>query len=263
MDTPTANPDSAETPRSTENSRVVVFAAPHISPDFEAKIAELMQTDVATARYTVRNLPGLIPGQFDRENAAALARFLRDTGVSATAIPSSEVPDLSHAQQTHHVRLTDQSLLLEDLGDPPLEYPWSDVQFLSIGVTPADGHHREASSLAMASSRKSWNDGVDIEGRKRPEAFLVVAGNQRDLLLASDEMNYEYLGERISNSSSANFNRLMQDIVQHAPDIWLTPSSRNFMDRGPARHCEFPSRRDLQRYTEFQMLLRGKVQSVS
>ena len=85
--------------------------------------------------------------------------------------------------------------------------------------------HRPAPAAAMGSSRRTWNDGSVLAPKKRPEA-IVVLHDDSVLSLASDEMNYEYLTERLSNSSSANFMTLVKDLRQMAVNAWVTPSTR-------------------------------------
>ncbi len=82
-----------------------------------------------------------------------------------------------------------------------------------------------------------------------------MSGENTAYRLASDEMNFEYLQDRLNTSSSVNFRLFVKDLVDHSSDAWVTPSTRSFLDRSPMRHYEFASRDELRRYTEFQTLL--------
>lgn len=249
--------DSTE---SSRDHRVVVLGAPEDGDDLKILLMERADMDAATAQLVARSLPGLLPQPMTQHQAAGVAADIRELGLSATAVPSTEVPDMSHIHQSHHVRISDQTLEIVEASDDSRVHTWDDLQIVSVGVVPstAPAHHRPASSLSMGSTHHSWNDGVRLRPRRRPEAMIVLS-NDPTLILASDEMNYEYLGRRLATSSSTNFTRLIDDLVTRATSAWITPSTRSFLDRGPVRHYEFSSREDFRRYTEFQTLLSDQL----
>jgi hypothetical protein len=243
--------------------RVVVFGVPDDPEELVQLVAALPGMDRFSANYVVRSLPRIIPYALDRDSAAQAASQIRDLGLTATAIPASEVPALLHAKHVHHLRVSDETLESIETEGEPHSWPWDAVTAISVGVVPstAPNHQRPAPAAASGSSHRSWNDGARIPSKHRPEVFLVLNDGQESLRFASDEMNYEYLGERLSTSSSANFKLLVRDLVSHADKAWITPSTRAFLDRGPMRHYEFRSRDDFCHYTEFQALLGRQMTS--
>jgi len=151
--------------------------------------------------------------------------------------------------------------MLEVVDGRDRSHSWSaeSIDLISVGIVPSTGplRHRPAPAAAMGSSHRTWNDGSILAPKKRPEA-IVVLHDDSVLSLASDEMNYEYLAERLSNSSSANFMTLVKDLRQMAVDAWVTPSTRAFVEHAPVRHFEFRTRDEFQHYTQFQTLLEGQ-----
>ena len=246
-----ARPESAPI-----DHRVVVFGVPDDNTLLKEILIDLADMDAATAHLTTHSLPGLLPATLTQRQAASVATGIRAIGLSAVAVPAVEVPNLSQPRQIHHVRIGDNGLDIIDGCNHEYSNSLEQVKIVSVGIVPstAPGHRRPGSPLSMGSSHNSWNDGAHIAPRRRPEAFVVL-NTGAVLMFASDEMNYEYLGRRISPSSTANFGRLIIGLTAHATLAWITPSTRAFLDRGPVRHYEFRSRDDFRSYTEFQTLL--------
>jgi hypothetical protein len=67
-------------------------------------------------------------------------------------------------------------------------------------------------------------------------------------------MNYEYLGERKTDSATVNFRLFLDDLLRHTPHAYVTPSTRAFLAHGAERLYHFDSTEHLQRYTQFHCL---------
>ena len=236
--------------------RIVVFSVPDDPEPLAQALMALPHMDMATAKLQTHLLPGIIPHSYNQAVAVSVAEEIERCGGKATAVSAGDVPDLTHAHPTHHVRPTDQSLEAMDTSDKLQSCPWSAISVISVGVLPssAPSRFRSPSALSSGSSHRSWNEGVKIASKRRPEAFIVLSDGQPALNMASDEMNYEYLGGRLSTSSSANFKLLIQDVVSRAKGAWITPSTLAFLEHTPLPRSEFRSHEDFRRYTEFQTL---------
>lgn len=247
--------------------RIVVFSVPDDLESLAQTLMTLPQMDIATARLQTHLLPGIIPHSYDQNTAVGVAEGIERCGGKATAVPAEDVPDLTHAHPTHHVRLTDHSLEAMDTSDKLQSCPWSAISVISVGILPSSAPPRfhSPSALSGGSAHRSWNSGTRIASKRRPEAFLVLTDGQPALTMASDEMNYEYLGDRLSTSSSANFKLLIQDMISRATRAWITPSTLAFLEHTPVPRSEFRSHEEFRRYTEFQALLshRQMKQTVS
>ncbi|HIE96518.1 MAG TPA: hypothetical protein EYG03_22005 [Planctomycetes bacterium] len=240
--------------------RVVVFDVHEDPETLERILTSMPGMDRTSARKLLHSLPGIIPRPMSRNAAAVVANSIRRLGLNSAAIPSGEIPDLCHAEQTHHLRITDELLEVVDIDGTQHSWPWQAVAVLSVGVVPstAPARHRPASTLSQGSSHRSWNDGVTLPARSRAEAFLVLNADQPVFTFASDEMNYECLGSRMTGSSKSNFRQLIKDLMARSATARVTPSTRVFLDRSPVRHYEFRTRDEFRRYTEFQTLLSGR-----
>ncbi len=251
--------DSSVRPSDVDH-RIVVFAVPDDLNLLEEILGRLPELDKPTIRQIARALPGLIPGRLSRSQAAELAAGIRDLGVDATSIPESDIPDVSHAHAAHHLKVTENDLEVIDFREETRVWKGEEIELLSVGVIPSSAPqlHRSAPAAAMGSSHRSWNEGARLSAKKRPEAYVLFADGAA-LSLASDEMNYEYLANRLCGSSTANFTAMIRDLHELAPQAWVTPSTRSFLEHAPQRHYEFRGRDEFQRYTRFHALLRGQV----
>ncbi len=236
--------------------RIVVFIVPDDLEALAQILMKLPHMDMATAKLQTHLLPGIIPHSYSHNMAVGVAEEIERCGGKATAVPAGEVPDLMHAHPTHHVRPTDHALEAMDTSDNLQSFPWSAVSVISVGVLPssAPSRFRSPAALSSGSSHRSWNEGVRIALKRRPEAFVVLSDGRSSLNMASDEMNYEYLGDRLSTSSSTNFKLLIQDVISRATAAWITPSTLAFLGHTPVPRSEFRSHEDFRRYTEFQTL---------
>jgi len=53
-----------------------------------------------------------------------------------------------------------------------------------------------------------------------------------------------------------NFREFLHDLLQHAPQAYVTPSTRAFLEHGPERHFHFESTDQLRRYAQFHLFIR-------
>jgi hypothetical protein len=237
--------------------RIVVFSVPDDLESLQQALTALPDMDTATARLQSHLLPGIVPHSYSQDLAVAVAAEIERCGATATPVPACDVPDLMHAHPIHHLRIKEDVLESLDTSDKMQSCPWSAVSVISVGVLPstAPSRFRSPSALASGSSHRTWNEGVRLAAKRRPEAFVVLSDGQAALNIASDELNYEYLGDRLSTSSSANFRLLIQDLVGRASGAWVTPSTVAFLEHTTVPRSEFRSHDEFRRYTEFQTLL--------
>ena len=253
------NPGTAFQPHEVSESdyRVVIFSEATDPETLEHALMCLPAMDRATAKLQSRLMPGIIPYSYTHGAATNAVATISQLGLKAQAISASAIPDLLHARQSHHVRVTDKSLEIIDTSDRLHSCAWDQIAVISVGVVPttSPSRYRSASALSNGSSHRTWNEGIKVAGKHRPEAFLVLAGGQPGLLLASDEMNYESLGEKLTTASTANFKLLLEEIINNATQAWVTPLTTAFMHHLPTVRTEFRSHDEFRRYTEFQTLL--------
>lgn len=237
--------------------RIAAFSVPGDLESLEQILMELPEMDRLTALQTARSLPGIIPGSCSRELAEGVVQRLAEAGLKAIAVPAREIPDLLHVQRPHRVHISDDVLETTDSRGRTQAWPWQEVAVISVGVVPstAPSGFRAVPLVASGSSHRSWNSSIKLNPRHRPEVWVVLRNGQPAICVASDEVSYEYLGDRIASSSAANFRLLVEDLIQHSQSVWLTPSTLAFVDHHPTAHFSFRTCDDFRRYIELQFVL--------
>jgi hypothetical protein len=237
--------------------RIAAFSVPGDMESLEEILTGLPEMDRLTALQTARSLPGIIPGCVSREIAEEVVERLAAAGLKAIAVPASEIPDLLHVQRPHRINVSDDALETTDSRARIQGWSWQNVAVISVGVVPstAPSGFRSLPLVASGSSHRSWNSSIKVSPRHRPEVWIVLRNGQPAICIASDEVSYEYLADRIAPSSAANFRLLVEDLIQHSPTAWLTPSTIAFREHRPASHFDFRTCDDFRRYIELQFVL--------
>lgn len=245
--------------------RIAVFSVPDDLESLEKVLMDLPNMDRATARLQTRLLPGIVQGTYAQDVAVSTVKEIEHIAGTASVVPSNSVPDLNHVHATHHVNLTDIALETIDPSDRLQSWAWNTVSVISVGVLPssAPSRSRSAPTLSSGSSHRSWNSGVKIAAKPRPEAYVVLSDGQATLNMASDEMNFEYLGDRLAKNSSANFMLLIRDLVRRATNASITPATIAFLEHTHLPRSDFRSHEEFRRYTEFQTLLSRRQKEMS
>jgi hypothetical protein len=240
------------------NYRVVIFGDPEdvtVIKEILTESAGLHPDDAATA---ARMAPGILPGRFSREVAEAIAAQVDCRGIKAASLPENEIPKLDHAEIVHHARCQKDGLAVLGLRSE-LErlVPWSDVSLLSLGCVPIETIPRLPAEAAVvvhaapnphrASGGAAPHTGIEL--------WLACVRPFAVYRIRHDQMNYEYLDERKTDSATRNFTLFVEDLSQYAPQAYLTPASRAFLRHDHQRHFEFPSVRELRDETTLHLLL--------
>ncbi len=258
MSTRESGHENTSADSSSDNFHIVVLTAAQDPEQLADRLMDLPGMDRATAKLQSRLMPGIIPYAYEEQCAIAVAASISELGSRACAVAAANIPDLIHAHQTHHVKIHDSSLEAIDTSDQSQMCQWDQISVISVGVLSSNSpsRFRAAPTIANGSSHKIWNEGARVGGKQRPEALLVLSDGQTAISMASDEMNYEDLGDRITTASAANFRLLLQEIVAHANSAWLTPSTLAFLEQASALRTNFRSHDEFRRYTEFQTVAR-------
>ncbi|MCA9033906.1 MAG: hypothetical protein KDA91_02190 [Planctomycetaceae bacterium] len=260
-DTPESMHPENDLQDSETDYRLVVFSQPEEASVLEEAFMKLPGMDRATARLQSHLMPGIVPYAYSEAAAAQVADDLTRQNIKAQAICCDQLPDLVHSQQVHHLRFTSDGLEAIDANEHVQFTAWDQIAMISVGITSSSAplHRRASPFLAQGSSHRSWNQGTKVGHRNRPEAFLVLKDGLPGLFLASDEMNYEALGDRIHPSSVANFRELIRELIDRVPGGWATPSTLAFLEKTQALTTEFRSHEEFRRYSEFHTLCLQQV----
>ncbi len=235
-------------------------------PDDHEPIVDLLIRDFeyhrTDARIRLRHLPGILPDNFSYEKATQLAAELENADCHAGVVDTNNIPDLKHAPLLHHVRCEPQGFTILDISGNVLEaLPWSSFTFLTVGAVPTTSVERGAHSQATppASAAREPAKAPLRSDHDTMALWLATDSPERYLRVVEHEMNYEYLGDRKSTSSSENFKHLIQDILNFAPQIASTLSVKQYLDGRPQRRFHYDSLEALRDATVGQLVVVQEV----
>jgi CBS domain-containing protein len=238
-------------------TRVVIFAKPDDPRTVRDALVEVAGMQPIDAQVRVRTLPCVLPDRFTPEVAAALAARIREDGITARAVDHSEIPELSQVKYSHHVRCTDEGLeVLDSSGELVERIEWEAIKLVNVGSVPASAaqHRVIPQTTVTATARRIAHEKVEIPIRAGLEAWIVATDPIRAVRMDHNLMNYEYLGERKVGSERENFHTLIEDVIAHAPQARITPSTRAFRNKAFAAGLAFRSSDELRHNTLVHLL---------
>lgn len=243
--------------------RVAVFAAPDDVHELSQILEDVLGMHATDAAIHARSAPGILPDHLAAERAAELASAINTIGIHAEAIPAGSIPEFQHVEAVHHVRCLDSGLeILELTGAEQCVVPWDDVDLISIGQVPLETsrHYTSAEGASVISSGRRTAPGpVDRPLPAGPEAWIIRREPLRGFRIDHKRMNYEYLGTRKTDSATANFRVLIDDVISRAPEAYLPPATRAFLEHGPVTNYSFNSPEALKRYTVLHLLIHRRA----
>lgn len=209
------------------------------------------------AMIRAHSAPGILPDQLSDDEAAHWVQAIGELGLHSEAVPAAEVPDFGHGEAVHHARLLEAGLeIIEIHGQEEQVVPWPDVALLSVGQVPQEVSRRYVMpTTTLTAARRTLPPPVDVPLPSGPELWVVGTNPLRPFRIDHKRLNYEYLGERKTDSATRNFRVFIEELVRHAPGAYLTPATRAYLEHGSLRHYEFDSPAELRRYTVFHVML--------
>jgi hypothetical protein len=238
--------------------QVVVFTPADDFHKLRDLLVESFGMTTIDAQIHVHSLPGLLPNLSTKHAAAQLAAAIRELGSDATIVASDEVPKLGKVPTVHHARCSDAGLELIDLrGEPASVIAWNNIDLISVGLVCQQSQHQiGAPPTAMVQLATSRGSEQTVPAEHDSLELLIVTKNpQRAYRVDHAQMNYEYLGRRMSSSATVNFRRFVQDLVNRAGSAKLAPATNAFLQHGFARHYHFRSSEELKRDATFRLLV--------
>ena len=251
--------DSNESPLNPElrlvSYRVAVFAVPD-EPEALIPILELIpEITPIDARVRLRDLPGVLPERLPEEIADAIVRELQSASVNAAKIVEKDLPRMLHQPTVHYVRCVSAGLeILGSEGTVETVLDWGDLALVSIGLV------RVKHDTALTAARSADTVHGVVHG---PEMWLVREGPFQAWRIDHQEMNYEYLGDRIATSAPANFRVFADDIANHAAGSYFTPSARAYLDDHRTEDAGFKSCELHAKAVQLHVLLRRTMRGAS
>lgn len=250
--------------------RLMVFEAvddPQAVRDLFCKVTGMHPTDAML--WVAR-----APGAWVKPLTAAQARDLLDglyvLGVAAEAWLAESFPDLSPARTIHDAACLPEGFRVKGLrGEPTHWVPWNKVELVCAGRIDAEDEFRGVRPPGWPSAVVTGLRALTLRGPKpaprRARAVRVprdpvgeVIVVRKDPRLAfrvvENQMNYAYLGEKLSPAAAANFPLFVADLVARSDDAYIPPSTRALLHGGDPSEFTFPTPQGLLDYATHRLL---------
>jgi len=245
-------------PAETPSFRVVVFAAPDDPSDLAEVLSGVLGLHPTDALTQTRFAPGLLTDTLPEKTARHLVDEIGKIGIHSAAVPLAQVPCLDDMEAVHHLRLSAEGLQIVEIhGMTERLVPWPAVDLISVGQVPQETARHFASSEmnTVRSARRTGPSTLETPLSPGPEAWIICADPERFFRVDHKRMNYEYLGERMTDSATTNFRLFLEDFVSYADKAYQTPATRSFLKHGSVSDYSFESTEELQRITQFHLML--------
>jgi hypothetical protein len=237
-------------PTITPLYRLVIFEA----IDEPAELRDLVCRVTKMDEATVRDL---------------LAGFY-EAGIAAEAWRTDLFPDLSPPRTIHRAACTKEGFRIEGLrGEPTHWMPWDRVELICAGRISVDDEFRDVQAPRWPSTMVA---GIRALALMKPqptnrrarasrvpsdplgEAFIIRREPRIAFRVVENQMNYAYLGDRLSQSAADNFPVFVADLCARADDAYITESTRSLLERRQPGEHGFPSSQALLEYATHRLL---------
>ncbi len=250
--------------------RLVIFEAiaePHPVRDLFCRVTGMHPTD---AMQWLARAPGAWPRPMEESEVRQLLDGLYELRIAAEAWRSDLFPELAPARTVHRAACLAEGFRTEGLrGEPTHWVPWDRVELIGAGRIAAEDEFRNVQAPGWPSTVVTGIRALTLmkpntparRGRasrvpRDPVGEVVVVRREPRVAfrIVENQMNYAYLGARLSQSAADNFPVFVADLCARADDAYITPSTRALLDRGDPAECEFPSSQALLDYATHRLL---------
>jgi hypothetical protein len=214
--------------------------------------------------------PGVWPQSLAEAEVRKLLDGLYEAEVAAEAWRADQFPELSPARSVHRAACLKEGFRIEGLrGEPTHWVPWDRIEMICAGKIAAEDEFRKdpsprwpspvvAGIRALALMRPT-PAGRRVRAQRVPrdpvgEALIVRRDPRIAFRVVENQMNYAYLGDRLSQSAADNFPVFLADLCSRAEGAYLTPSTRAILKIADAGDCEFASSQALMEYATHRLL---------
>jgi len=242
-----------------DSYRVAVFAVPEDADELLRAISAQLGLNPIDARVRLRHLPGILPDTVSDNVAKSLGEAINRLGVDAEVLAATEIPSVTGPHTVHHVRVTDDGLELVVDGSSEL-IAWPRVSLVSIAEVPLGTSRHYRPGHVVHAARSDRGLGGEQKPVIGPELWLFADEPFQTIRIDHREMNYEYLGDRLSGSAAANFREFVTDLMAKIPHAFLPPQTRAFVDYGRADKYHFDTREAHLNSAVFHLLLKRRMQ---
>ena len=250
--------------------RLVVFDAiddPQALRDLVCRVTGMHPTD---AVQWLARAPGLWPKSLEEAEVRKLLDGLYEAEVAAEAWRADRFPELSPARTVHRAACLKEGFRIQGLrGEPTHWVRWDRIEMVCAGRIAAEDEFRKDPSprwpspviagIRALALMKPSPSGRRSRAHRVPrdpvgEALIVRRDPRIAFRVVENQMNYAYLGDKLSQSAAENYPVFLADLCSRAEDAYITPSTRAILKIEDTGDCEFASSQTLMDYATHRLL---------
>jgi hypothetical protein len=238
---------------------VILDEQPAVEP---RELAGPLARALGRVRYDVLNAMKVNPhvpfADLSADEASAAAECLSAAGVRCAAVPAERLPPLGRAFTVHRAAPGEEGLEVQtDLAGARQVLPWGGIEAVSaatvIETSTAMGLDGGAIRAAVDTARTvprmvragavvgivpshSRSMIPDPQPVSKTDTYAVLcvmpAGADGEVRMRADQLNYDYLGPRLSTKGAENFRALAADVVSRAGSATVHGWARRLAETG-------------------------------
>jgi hypothetical protein len=257
-------------PTTPARYRLVIFEAieePQEVRDLVCRVTGMHPTD---ATQWLARAPGTWPKPLEEPEVRKLLDGLFELGIAAEAWRTDLFPELSPARTVHRAACMTEGFRTQGLrGEPTHWVPWDRIEMICAGRIGVEDEYRHVQqprwpssvvsgirALVLMKPQPSSRRARATRIPRDPVGEVIIVRREPRIAfrIVENQMNYAYLGRRLSQSAAENFPVFLADLCARADAAYLTPSTRSMLARSDPGEYEFPSSQALLEYATHRLL---------
>jgi hypothetical protein len=224
----------------------------------EQPTLEQMQTAfrgvaAADARILAKNAFGILAQGLTAEEAAAARAGFTTQGVEVESVDERGVPAMPPIRHVRRVDCTPEALLIYDPIGRPVPLAWKDILLIAAGSVVMAEFDRKEEVIKLPTydpftgTRKVTYTSYYEQEMRRERWLLeiIIRGGALRFSINSHEASgalFQYLGDRQVQGFAGNFQLLVRDVIQYAPEAALNRGACSIRDK-PPQPLQYPNRK--------------------
>jgi hypothetical protein len=250
--------------------RLVIFEAieePREVRDLISGVTGMHPTD---AVQWLARAPGTWPRPLDEVTVRKLLDGLYDLRIPAEAWRTDQFPELSPARTVHRAACLNEGFRIEGLrGEPTHWVAWDRIEEICAGRIRVEDEYRQGQpprgpgavvagirALVLMKPQSSVRRQRATRIPRDPVGEVIIVRREPRIAfrIIENQMNYAYLGDRLSQSASENFPVFVADLCARAEAAYVTESTQALLRHSDPGEYEFESSQSLLDYATHRLL---------
>ena len=200
------------------------------------------------ARVLGRNAFGVLAQGLTADQAAAVKGGFTMQNFAVECVDEREVPAMPPIRHVRRVDCTPEALLIYDPIGRPVPLAWKNILLIAAGSVVMAEFDRKSEDYVVQTRggpviRTKYHDEEKLHERWLLE--IIIRGGTLRFSINSHEVSgtlFQYLGTRQVQGFAGNFQLLVRDVIQYAPDAAQNRGAASIREQQP-KPFQYPNRK--------------------